>query len=51
MEALTVCCLFTSFYGHPEALKRNSNWDLLSMLKPKNDEAWFCVGDFNEINC
>lgn len=25
---------FTSFYGHPEAGRRNDSWKLLSMLNP-----------------
>ncbi|XP_042939499.1 uncharacterized protein LOC122274529 [Carya illinoinensis] len=40
---------FTGFYGHPESAKRNSNWQLLQMLKPPNPMAWLCAGDFNEI--
>lgn len=44
-------CYFIGFYGHFEASKRHNSWDLLRLLKLANDEALFCVGEFNEITC
>ncbi|KAF5459673.1 hypothetical protein F2P56_019600 [Juglans regia] len=41
--------LFTGFYGHAETGKRKWSWDLLRSLRPKEQEPWCVVGDFNEI--
>ncbi|XP_042939567.1 uncharacterized protein LOC122274609 [Carya illinoinensis] len=41
--------LFTGFYCHPETGKRMFSWDLLRRLKPREQEPWCVVGDFNEI--
>lgn len=41
--------LLTGFYGHPSTSQRDGSWQLLGMLKPSNDQAWICFGDFNEI--
>ncbi|KAG6635752.1 hypothetical protein CIPAW_11G064200 [Carya illinoinensis] len=41
--------LFTGFYGHPETGKMMFSWDLLRRLKPREQEPWCVVGDFNEI--
>ncbi|KAJ0097106.1 hypothetical protein Patl1_28744 [Pistacia atlantica] len=41
--------ILTGFYGHPEASKRSSSWNLLRELKAQTNMAWLCVGDFNEI--
>ncbi|XP_035547368.1 uncharacterized protein LOC118348906 [Juglans regia] len=41
--------IFTGFYGHPDASKRNLSWELLASLSPKTDEAWCIGGDFNEL--
>ncbi|XP_042944640.1 uncharacterized protein LOC122278525 [Carya illinoinensis] len=41
--------LLTSFYGHPKTSKRKSTWNILSSLKPVNNQGWCVIGDFNEI--
>ena len=41
--------LLTGFYGHPETSKRKSTWNMLSSLRPVNNQGWCVIGDFNEI--
>ena len=40
---------FTSFYGEPDANKRNESWRLLRELARQDNKPWMCMGDFNEI--
>lgn len=39
----------TKFYGHLETSKRERSWSLLKLLNLGNNEAWFCLEEFNEI--
>lgn len=39
----------TSFYGHPDASKRHTSWQLLETLKDQCTMPWVVFGDFNEI--
>ncbi|XP_042958065.1 uncharacterized protein LOC122293587 [Carya illinoinensis] len=41
--------ILTGFYGNPETSKRNGSLELLKALKPKDDKAWICLRDFDEI--
>ncbi|KAF5450043.1 hypothetical protein F2P56_030424, partial [Juglans regia] len=41
--------LFTGFYGHPEASKRQEAWNVLKSIKPDGNKGWCVMGDFNEI--
>ena len=51
----TIQCLkkgrwrLTSFYGYPETCKRQESREFLRHLQRDMDEAWVCLGDFNEI--
>ncbi|KAL0405661.1 UNVERIFIED_CONTAM: putative mitochondrial protein [Sesamum latifolium] len=40
---------FTGFYGHPDASKWKTTWNLLRQLRQLSSRPWLCVGDFNEI--
>jgi hypothetical protein len=37
------------FYGHPKQGQRESSWQLLAFLSSLSNQAWICIGDFNEI--
>ena len=39
----------TSFYGHPDASKWHTSWQLLEALKNQCTMPWIVFGDFNEI--
>ena len=39
----------TGFYGHPDARKRHTSWELLRSLKNQSTLPWVVFGDFNEI--
>ena len=39
----------TGFYGHPDASKRPTSWQLLEALKNQCTMPWIVFGDFNEI--
>ena len=39
----------TGFYGHPDASKRHTSWQLLEALKDQCTMPWVVFGDFNEI--
>ncbi|XP_021747551.1 uncharacterized protein LOC110713405 [Chenopodium quinoa] len=39
----------TRFYGWSEVHNRHLSWRLLEDLARQSDEAWVCIGDFNEI--
>lgn len=39
----------TRFYGHPDASKRYSSWQLLETLRDQCLMSWVVFGDFNEI--
>ena len=39
----------TGFYGHPNASKRPTSWQLLEALKNQCTMPWIVFGDFNEI--
>jgi hypothetical protein len=39
----------TSFYGHPNWLKRHESWVLLRYLQSYSPTPWLVIGDFNEI--
>ncbi|XP_023874724.1 uncharacterized protein LOC111987261 [Quercus suber] len=39
----------TGFYGHPDASKRYTSWELLIALKNQCTMPWVVFGDFNEI--
>ncbi|KAG6674511.1 hypothetical protein I3842_15G045300 [Carya illinoinensis] len=41
--------LLIGFYGSPKIAKRGDSWNLLKMIRPKEDKAWLCFGGFNEI--
>ncbi|KAG6713755.1 hypothetical protein I3842_05G169600 [Carya illinoinensis] len=41
--------LVTGFYSFPETSRRGESWNLLRMIKPREDKPWLCLGDFNEI--
>ncbi|XP_042958006.1 uncharacterized protein LOC122293492 [Carya illinoinensis] len=49
MEEAASKWLLICFYGAPETTKRKDTWSMLKSLKPKGDEGWMIVGDFNEI--
>jgi len=40
---------FTGFYGNPNRDLRDESWSLLSHLKSLSNDAWLCMGDFNEV--
>lgn len=42
-----VCVSFV--YGPPSNVGRDDFWDMLGDLKPTEDVAWLCVGDFNDF--
>ena len=39
----------TGFYGHPNASKRQTSWQLLKALKNQCTMSWVVFGDFNKI--
>ena len=39
----------TGFYGHPDASKRHTSWQLLETLRDQCEMPWVVFGDFNEI--
>lgn len=41
--------LLTCFYGPPKTVKRKEPWMMLKTMKPRGNEGWFIVSDFNEI--
>lgn len=41
--------LLIGFYGNPITVKRLGSWQLLRALKPLDNRAWMCMGDFNKI--
>lgn len=41
--------VFTGFYGYPDQTQREKSWRLLSTLNNSIQQAWLCIGDFNEI--
>lgn len=43
--------LLTKFYGHPDAGKRTSSWNLLKTPNQRKTLPWFDFGDFNKITC
>ena len=46
-KGITFQATFT--YGEPDHTKRQAIWNELSLLHPDPEEAWFLIGDFNEI--
>lgn len=44
-----ITAIIPGFYGNPDASKRKGSWDLVRALKPQEDTAWLCLGNFNEI--
>lgn len=43
--------LLTGFYGHPEAPKKYSSWELLKCINADSRLPSLCFGYFNEITC
>ncbi|KAG2712613.1 hypothetical protein I3760_04G135300 [Carya illinoinensis] len=37
----------TCFYGPPETVRRKEAWLMLKAMKPRGNEGWLIVGDFN----
>lgn len=49
MNEISFSGYVTGVYGDPIANLRKSVWDKISNLNVPNNQAWLCLGDFNEV--
>ncbi|CAN0841413.1 Transposon TX1 uncharacterized 149 kDa protein [Linum grandiflorum] len=41
--------ILTAYYGYSQRHRRKAAWDLLRAIARPGDEAWCCMGDFNDL--
>ncbi|CAN0899083.1 hypothetical protein LINGRAHAP2_LOCUS20056 [Linum grandiflorum] len=39
------------YYGYPQRSRRSAAWDFLRLIARPSQEAWCCVGDYNDLLC
>lgn len=43
-------CFIRCVYGDPNFVRRTQNWETIRGIGINQNEAWICVGDFNDIS-